>query len=471
MALKVAVVGSGPAGFYAAEALLGAGRPIEVDLLERLPVPFGLVRYGVAPDHPKLKAVATEFERIAGLPGFAWHGNVEVGRDVGIAELRELYHAVIVACGCDDEQTLGIPGEDLPGVHGARAFVGWYNGHPDFADRDYDLSCEDACIVGHGNVAIDICRILAKPLAELASTDISRAALATLAGRGLRRIHLIGRRGPVQASFTPRELRELETLDGWQVYAPDLQDGGLVDPGSFEPGSFEPGSVDLGGLDAASATRVRKNLETLARWQAPPPAGARVIVLHFLLAPTQLEGDAAVTGLRVEHQHLVGDPPRAVGAGVFAHIPCQAVFRSIGYRGRPIAGLPWDARRGVLPNRDGRLLDEAGDALPGLYASGWIKRGANGIIGTNRADSIATVASLLADFGGTLPAVDGRAGLLARLQQRGCRTVDFAGWARIGERERLRGAAIGARACKFLKIDEMLAAVDALQAGHGSLPG
>jgi len=446
MVLKVAVVGSGPAGFYAAEALLGAGRAVEVDLLERLPVPFGLVRYGVAPDHPKLKAVASEFERIAGLPGFAWHGNVEVGRDVGIGELRGLYHAVVLASGCDDEQKLGIPGEGRNGVHGARAFVGWYNGHPDFAGDPYDLSFEEACIVGHGNVAIDICRILAKPLPDLAATDISRAALATLAGRRLRRIHLIGRRGPVQASFTPRELRELESLDGWQVHAPDLPD--IAAP-------------ELAGLDPAAANRVRKNLETLARWQTPPAANARVISLRFLLAPTRVEGDPAVTALCLERQRLQGDPPRAVGSGVVERIPCQAVFRSIGYRGRPLAGLPWDTRRGVLPNREGRVIGDDGNPLAGLYASGWIKRGANGIIGTNRADSIATVASLLVDIADPPDPVDGRRGLLSLLHARGCRTLGFADWTRIEAQERQRGERLGASACKFLAVDEMLAALEA----------
>ncbi|MFZ4554404.1 MAG: FAD-dependent oxidoreductase [Burkholderiales bacterium] len=456
MALKVAVVGSGPAGFYAAEALLASGRTVEVDLLERLPVPFGLVRYGVAPDHTKLKSVTGEFERIAGLPGFAWHGNVEVGRDVSIEELRGLYHAVILANGCDDEPALGIPGEELDGVHGARSFVGWYNGHPDFARRDYDLAFEETCIVGHGNVAIDICRILAKPLAGLATTDISRAALAKLSGRRLRRIHVIGRRGPLQASFTPRELRELETLDGWQVHVPDLH-GAMT--------------ADLSGLDPATAGRIRKNLETLSRWQTPPPADARVITIRFLLAPTGVEGSPVTTGLCVEQQRLEGDPPRAIGTGSVERIPCQAVFRSIGYRGRPLPGLPWDQRRGALPNRDGRLIGEDGKTIPGLYASGWIKRGASGIIGTNRADSIATVASLLADAADPLPAAKGGAGLLALLRLRGCRTVDFRDWACIGEQERLRGEHIGASACKFLSVEEMLAALETASPGSGTRTG
>jgi len=444
MVLRVAVVGSGPAGFYAAEALLGAGRTVEVDVLERLPVPFGLVRYGVAPDHAKLKAVATEFERIAGLPGFAWYGKLEVGREVSVAELQRLYHAVILAYGCEDEQALGIPGEDLAGVHGARAFVGWYNGHPDVAGDDHDLSCEEVCIVGHGNVAIDICRILAKPLADLQTTDISRAALAGLAGRRIRRIHLIGRRGPLQASFTPRELRELETLEGWQVHVPDLHGAD---------------TADLSGLDAAAAGRIRKNLETLARWQSPPRADAKLIEFRFLLAPSRVEGGPGVTGLCVEHQRLEGDPPRAVGTRSFETIPCQAVFRSIGYRGRPLAELPWDARRGVLPNRDGRLLDDSGQPIPGLYASGWIKRGANGIIGTNRADSIQTVTSLLGDLPDPLPPVEGRTGLLALLSQRGSRPLDLADWGRIRDQEQRRGEQVGASACKFLSVAEMLAAL------------
>lgn len=453
MALKVAVVGSGPAGFYAAEALLASGRTVEVDLLERLPVPFGLVRYGVAPDHTKLKSVTGEFERIAGLPGFAWYGNVEVGRDVSIEELRGLYHAVILANGCDDEQLLGIPGEQLVGVHGARSFVGWYNGHPDFARCDYDLAFEEACIVGHGNVAVDICRILAKPLASLETTDISRTALAKLSGRRLRRIHLIGRRGPLQASFTPRELRELETLDGWQVHVPDLH-GAMA--------------ADLSGLDAAAAGRIRKNLETLSRWQTPPPADARVITIRFLLAPTRVEGSPVTTGLRVEQQRLDGDPPRAVGTGSFEWIRCQAIFRSIGYRGRPLPGLPWDMRRGALPHRDGRLIGEDGETIAGLYASGWIKRGASGIIGTNRADSIATVASLLADTDDPLPAARGGTGLLALLRLRGCRTVDFRDWQRIGEQERLHGEHIGASACKFLSVEEMLAALETASTRPGT---
>ena len=446
--LRVAIVGSGPGGFYAAEALLDSGLAVEVDLLERLPVPYGLVRFGVAPDHPKLKSVTAVFEGIAGDPRVAFLGNVALGREVDAAQLGALYHAVIVATGADSDRKLGIPGEDLSGVHPASAFVGWYNGAPDCVGLRFDLSQEVAVVVGQGNVAIDVCRVLATPVDALRRTDITQHALEALAVSRVREIHLVGRRGPVQAKFTPKELRELGTLDGWQP---------VVDPAALE---LDP--VSRAELDDPAQVHAAKNLEILRRFANTPRDGRRPLFLHFHRSPVALLGEGRLREVLLETQALAGPPGAqvAVPTGLRSSLAAGLLLRSVGYRGMPLPGLPYDAARGTLPHRGGRVLAGDGTALPGWYATGWIKRGPTGIIGTNRLDSGETVAALLED----LPALDaprrGREGLRRLLAEAGHRVVSFEDWRAIERAERERGRVRDKPAEKFVRVADMLSAAD-----------
>jgi ferredoxin--NADP+ reductase len=443
--LRVAVVGSGPSGFYAAEALLASGQDVEIDILERLPVPYGLVRFGVAPDHPKLKSVIAVFAQIAADPRVRFFGNVALGREVSAAELQAAYDAVVVACGAVADRRLGVAGEDLPGVHAASDFVGWYNGSPAHAQLEFDLSQEVAVVIGQGNVAVDVCRILARPVDELRRTDIAQHALDALAGSRVREIHLIGRRGPVQAKFTPKELRELGTLPGWQP--------------RLAPEALEIGPTCQREASLPSVVHAAKIVEILRGFAARPPQGARSLHFHFLRAPAAFKGVARVEGIVLDEQRLAGEAgaQSAAATGWQHELQAGLVFRSVGYRGTPLPGLPFDARAGVIPNAQGRILGATGQPLPGWYVSGWIKRGPTGVIGTNRADSLETVAGLLQDLAGAKPDRPGRQALTALLAGRAHRVVDFAGWQAIERAEQLRGQALDKPAEKFVRVDEMLA--------------
>jgi ferredoxin--NADP+ reductase len=363
------------------------------------------------------------------------------------AELGERYHAVIVATGAVSDRKLGIEGEQLPGVYAASDFVGWYNGHPDYADMRFDLSSEVAVIIGQGNVAIDVCRILAKPVQELRRTDIAEHAIEALAQSRVREIHLIGRRGPVQARFTPKELRELGSLPGWQP---------VVDGEAFEPN--EASRAEL--ADPANANSL-KNMEILRCFFARPLSPDRKLALRFLLAPRALHGAGRLQRITFDVQRLVGDPftQQSEPDGYAVELEAGLLFRSVGYRSTAIAGLPFDARRGVLPNCQGRIVSESGQALVGWYATGWVKRGPTGVIGTNRLDSVETVERLLED----LPTLDrpgrsGRPSLIALLEQRLRRAVGFEGWLRIEALEHQRGAQRNKVAEKLTCITEMLLA-------------
>lgn len=450
--LHVAIAGSGPSGFYAAEALLRAGADIAVDMYERLPVPYGLVRSGVAPDHPKLKEAMLVYERIARSGGFSFFGNVEIGRDLGVDELRDAYHAVIFACGAPVDRRLGIPGEDLPGSYTATEFVGWYNGHPDYAERAFDLGCDAVAIIGQGNVAADVCRMLAKPVDELRGTDIAEYALEALARSRVRHIHVVGRRGPAQAKFTPRELRELGEIPGVAVH---------VDPAICALG---PACArELAERTNVNAAKNVALFESFARAAAAP--ARRTIHFHFLLSPREILGEGRTEGILFDRNRLEGPAfEQVAGAtGATMTLPCGAVFRSIGYRGLPLAGLPYDPRRGVLPNRGGRLLD--GEAvLPGLYVTGWLKRGPTGIIGSNRADSLETVESLLADLPALATGARGGGPAVAeRLRARGVRAVSFDDWLLLDAIEVARGQPRGKPREKITRIPAMLQALE--QAG------
>jgi len=385
--LRVAVVGSGPAAFYAAGHLLASEEPrAEVDMIERLPTPWGLVRLGVAPDHPQLKTVSRAFEKIAQRPGFRFFGNVEVGRDVEHEELTELYDAVLYAVGSQTDRRLGIPGEDLPGSWAATEFVAWYNGHPDYQHLVFDLSHERAVVVGNGNVALDVARMLALTREELAPTDSTDAAIDAIAASGIREIVVLGRRGPVQAAWTSTELHEMGELAGADI---------VVDPAELELDAASEAEL------AAASNLVQRNVEILREFAGREPSGKpRSVRLRFRVSPVEILGDGRVEGVEVVRNRLEPDGSgsvRAVPTEGRETIPCGIVFRSVGYHGVALRGVPFDERAGTMPNAGGRVLDETGAPIPGLYAAGWIKRGPTGVIGTNKKDATETVDLLLED--------------------------------------------------------------------------
>jgi ferredoxin--NADP+ reductase len=438
--LRVAIVGSGPAGFYTASALQAADLEVEVDMIERLPTPWGLVRLGVAPDHPNIKAVSRAFEKIARSGGFRFFGNVEVGRDVAHDELARLYDAVVYTVGAQTDRRLGIPGEDLPGSWAATEFVAWYNAHPDFQQLSFDLSGERAVVVGNGNVALDVARMLALTDDELAPTDATDASISALAASGIREIVLLGRRGPAQASFTPPELAELGELAGAEV---------LVDPAELELDAASAASLEAGRETA------RRNVEILRGFAEREPAGKpRRVRLRFCVSPVQILGEGRVEAVEVARNRLEQADDgsiRAVPTEEVEVIPASLVFRSVGYHGVPLPGLPFDERRGTIANDGGRVA-----GAPGIYVAGWSKRGPSGVIGTNKKDATETVKLLLEDA---------HAGLLTResdetvedlLRERGVGFVEYAGWEAIDEHERARGEPQGRPRVKLETWDTLL---------------
>jgi ferredoxin--NADP+ reductase len=439
----VAVVGSGPAGFYAADALLKSEEPaVLVDMLDRLPTPWGLVRFGVAPDHENIKAVSRAFERIAQKPGFRFFGNVEVGTTVTHEELLEVYDAVLYSVGAQTDRRMGIPGEDLPGSWPATAFVAWYNGHPDFQELGIDLARERAVVVGNGNVAIDVARMLALTAEELALTDTVDSAAQAIIDSPLREIVMLGRRGPVQAAFTPPELQELGELAGADV---------VVDPADLV-------------LDAASERaleedreRARRNVDLLNEYALRAPAGKpRTIRLRFLVSPVAIVGADRVEGVEIVHNELVEENGRIVArpTGEREVIEAGIVFRSVGYQGVELPGVPFDADRATIPNDGGRV---AGSAR--TYCAGWIKRGPSGVIGTNKKDATETVEELLADArSGKIERVGAAKTLEALLDSRGAAYVEYAGWQAIDAAERAAGEPLGRPRVKLVSWDELLQA-------------
>jgi ferredoxin/flavodoxin---NADP+ reductase len=437
--MRVAVVGSGPAGFYAAGALLSADPPVEVDMIERLPTPWGLVRLGVAPDHPKLKSVSRAFERIAEQPGFRFLGNVELGRDLLHEDLVRLYDAVIYAVGAQTDRRLGIPGEDLPGSWPATEFVAWYNGHPDYQQLEFDLDVERAVVIGNGNVALDLARMLALTHEELAPTDATDASIAAIAGSSIEEIVVVGRRGPAQASFTTPELHEMGDLAGADV---------IVDP------------ADLEGAEPKD-TNSERNLTVLREFAAREPEGkARRVVFRFFWSPLEILGEERVEGIELVRNELDANE-RAVPTDEHETLACGLVFRSVGYHGVALPGVPFDERSGTIPNEGGRVE-------PGVYVAGWIKRGPTGVIGTNKKDAAETVALLLEDVaaGRLEPRPDATAEAVdALLAERGARVVMYDGWCAIDEAERAAGDKSGRPRVKFCSWDDLLAAAERVAAG------
>ena len=426
--LRVAVVGAGPAACYAAQELLERSN-VEVEMFDRLPTPWGLVRSGVAPDHPGTKAVTESFEWSFRREAFALHLDVEVGRDIDHDELLAHHHAVVYATGASADRSLGIPGEDLPGSHAATEFVAWYNGHPDYADRVFDLSGERAVLVGNGNVALDVARILTMDVDELARTDIADHALEALRRSNIREVVLLGRRGPAQAAYSNPEFLALGDLNGVDV---------VVDESELD---LDPASAELAAADPAVAMRMRLAREYARR---EPRPGNKRIVFRYLVSPTAIEGTDRVTGLRAVRNELIpGDDGALVARPTeqTLHLDAQLVLRSIGYRGVPLPGVPFDERRAIVPNEDGRVTG----AGPGVYVTGWIKRGPSGVIGTNKACAKETVAALLADFdaGRLARPAYGRRELDRLLGQRRPSRVGLSGWHEFDEAERAAGRAAG----------------------------
>ncbi|MDX1548768.1 MAG: FAD-dependent oxidoreductase [Rhodothermales bacterium] len=453
--LRVAIVGAGPAGFYAAGHLFKQERPVEVDLYDKLPTPHGLVRAGVAPDHQKIKSVTRVYDKIAAEDGFRFFGNVTYGKHLGLDDLRRHYHAVVFTTGAQVDRRLGIPGEDLGGSHSATDFVAWYNGHPDYRHLAFDLSAEHVVVVGVGNVAVDVARILCRTPEELAATDIADYALEALRASGVRTVTMLGRRGPAQAAFTNPEVKELGELEAADVYVP--------------PDEATPDALSRAHLDAAPDRLVEKKLGILEDFATRAPSGKpKRLVIRFLVSPTEIldDGRGRVGGVRVVRNALYETDdgrlrPRATDR--FEDLPAGLVFRSIGYRGVPLEGLPFDARWGVVPNTQGRVVDpETQQPVPGLYVAGWIKRGATGVIGTNKADAVETIDALLEDVaaGRHLAPPEPAAAASAAAVRRACPDYfSYADWQRIDALETEQGAAQGRPRVKYVCAEDMLAAL------------
>jgi ferredoxin/flavodoxin---NADP+ reductase len=447
--LRVAVVGSGPAGFYAAGALLDAQPGFEVDMIERLPTPWGLVRLGVAPDHPKLKSVSRAFERIAEKPGFRFFGNVEVGRDLSHADLVQLYDAVIYAFGAQTDRRLGIPGEELPGSWSATEFVAWYNGHPDYQELPFDLNVERAVVIGNGNVALDVARMLALTPDELAPTDTTDPAIEAIGASTVREIVIVGRRGPAQASWTTQELKEMGELAGADV------------------------RVDSAELDDAEGddTQTQRNLDVLREFAAREPTGKPVVVRFlFFHSPVAIHGESKVESVELVRNELQERGGRLVAVATDKHetLECGLVFRSVGYRGVGLPDVPFDEQRGTIQNDGGRVT-----GAERTYCAGWIKRGPTGIIGTNKKDATDTVARLLEDVGaGRIthnPAATPEAPE-ALLGERGVNAIIYSGWTSIDELERAAGEKLGRPRVKLRSWDELLEAAGSPGRGTPASP-
>jgi ferredoxin--NADP+ reductase len=430
----IAIIGSGPAGYYTAEAAQKKfGEDLRVDIIDRLPVPFGLIRFGVAPDHQSIKAVSNRYEKVALSDNVRFVGNVSVGTDVSIDELQGLYDAVVLATGAPNDRRLDIPGGDLPGVFGSAAFVGWYNGHPDFADLNPVLDGKHVVVIGNGNVALDVARILSKTRGEFSGSDIVGHALDMLEAAKTEEITILGRRGPHQIAMTPKELGELGHLTR---ATPRVEKDDLPDAG--EDALLEPGM-------RKSVTHLREFAAIPESLRAYKTVG---INFDFFAAPVAIEGDGKVERITIERTAL-DDRMRSVGTGETYTVDCSMVISCIGYQTPPIDGVPYEHGRGRFASNDGRIL-------PGLYCVGWARRGPSGTIGTNRPDGYAIVDLITDDIGdGELK--EGRPGLDALLNQRGVQVVKFSDWKKIEEAEAAR-ARDGSPREKFVRIEDMIAA-------------
>ena len=454
--LRVAIIGAGPTGFYAADHLLRqAGVAVEVDLFDRLPTPFGLVRLGVAPDHQRIKSVTAAFDKVASNPRVRFFGHVELGKDVEVEELRRHYHQIVYCTGAQTDRRMGIPGEDLRGSHPATEFVAWYNGHPDFRDLQFDLSQERVAVVGVGNVAVDVARILCRSAEELATTDIADYALEALRASRVREVYLLGRRGPAQAAFTNPEIKELGELADADITA-------------------RPEEVALDELSRAALERTpdratAKKVEILQSYASRPRTGkSRLLVARFLVSPLELVSSAsgAVAGMRLVRNRLVAS---AVGTlqpqptGEMEELAVGLVFRSVGYRGVPLPGVPFHESWGVILNERGRVLDpDTKQPVPGEYTAGWIKRGPSGVIGTNKPDAAETVVCMMEDrAAGRLlqPEAPDPVAVEALIRQRQPLCFSYGDWRRLDQLEVSAGRGAGRPRVKFTSVEEMAGAL------------
>lgn len=424
--LNVAVIGAGPAGYYTAEALTGTERPVNVDIIDRLPTPFGLIRAGVAPDHQSIKNVSRRYEATNQRDNVRFVGNLSLGRDITLAELRDLYDAVVLATGAGKDRPLGIEGEDLRGVIGSGAFVGWYNAHPDYKDLEPDLRVASVAVIGNGNVAIDVARVLAKTASEMATSDLADHAAGRIHGAPIRDIYILGRRGPLEASFTPKELGELNQLENCVA---------LVDSTQLPDAS----------IDSSLSGAAKKNMAAMRAMSTNSP-DAKPVRLHiqFYRRPMAILGDKCVCGIRLEETKV--EDGKCVGTGVTEVLPAGLVVPCIGYRTSPIPDVPYSERYGHFENENGRIAD-------GLYCVGWAKRGPTGTIGTNKPDGVEVAQKILDEIHPSGKA--GRAGLDQIVQERDLHIVTFQTWKKIEAREEA-GATAGAPRKKLVDVSEMV---------------
>jgi ferredoxin--NADP+ reductase len=436
MPVNIAIVGSGPAGFYTAAALIDSDDDVSIDIIERLPTPFGLIRGGVAPDHLTTKNVTRKYEKTALTDPVRYYGNVAVGRDISLRELRDIYDAVVLTIGAPNDRALDIPGADKTGVFGAAAFVGWYNGHPDFCGLNPDLDVIAAAVIGAGNVAIDVARLLSRSDKGLAATDMPDYAEKAIGQSPITDVYLFGRRGPLEAKFTNVELREMGELSECvpQVKAEQLPNG-------------------VGDLEDREKRLKGRNLETLKSFSGRDrQEKPKRVHFEFYAAPTEILGGDRVEGIRLERTHV--EDGRAVGTGEFFDVPCGLVVSAIGYRSEPLDGAPFDEKRGIIPNEDGRVED-------GLYAAGWIKRGPSGVISTNRPDGVAVARYIHDDFqAGAIGGKPGRGALEELLAERKIRSVSYEDWKTIEAKE-VENAEGDHPRKKFVSVREMLDVLDA----------
>jgi ferredoxin--NADP+ reductase len=439
--IRIAIIGAGPSAYYGAAALLNwKEHSVKVDMFDRLPAPFGLVRYGVAPDHPKIKSVANLYEKTAADPRVRFFGCVDFGKDVTLSELRQHYDMIFFATGAQSDRSLGIPGEDLPGSMSATEFVAWYNGHPDYRNLNPNLDIEGVVVVGVGNVAMDVARVLAKTVDELKTTDIADHALDALSRSRVKDIYVLGRRGPAQAKFTNPEIKEFGHL-------------AAADP------IVRANELELDPQSAAECEKdrlMRQNVEILRSYiERGQGSKERRVHFRFLVSPVEITGSGRVEQVRIERNKLVDG--NAVGGGEFETVNAGMVLRSVGYKGVPLSDVPFDSRKAIISNDGGRVTDN-GAVVPGLYVAGWAKRGPTGVIGTNKKDAEETVARMLEDVGKSPAATSGDIADL--LKSRGLRYVDWSEWKKFDAIEVARGQAQGRPRIKLIDINDMRAATE-----------